>query len=69
MILVIGGSGSGKSAYAEKVALECQKEKRHFYFRDRTDPAGEKSRRAEEKFAHERAVRRRPFGDEWKDPV
>lgn len=31
MILVIGGSGSGKSAYAEKVALECQKEKRHFY--------------------------------------
>ena len=31
MILVIGGSGSGKSVYAEKVALECQKEKRHFY--------------------------------------
>lgn len=31
MILVIGGSGSGKSAYAEKVALECQKEKRRFY--------------------------------------
>lgn len=31
MILVIGGSGSGKSAYAEKVALECRKEKRHFY--------------------------------------
>lgn len=27
MILVIGGSGSGKSAYAEKVALECQKRK------------------------------------------
>ena len=31
MILVLGGSGSGKSAYAEKVGLECQKEKRHFY--------------------------------------
>ena len=31
MIRVSGGSGSGKSADAEKVALECQKEKRHFY--------------------------------------
>ena len=31
MILVIGGSGSGKSAYAEKVALECEKSAKHFY--------------------------------------